>query len=186
MTMNNDFKETIASEESENNDDKLTPEEQKFLDMLDEGRPAPLEYDDSPSSSDSESGIVESAEENPESKRRVVLKILAYTVFVAAVVLGVYYFLPKQHKAPKPIENCHSIDELPPSVFADERYGAIMRDALDVYFKGNFTHCIEVLHPHLNKILDDRASNKNAQDALSLYIHRKLSSDSCLHTIQRG
>ena len=171
MTMNNDFKETIASEKSENNDDKLTPEEQKFLDMLDEGRPAPLEYDDSPSSSDSESGIVESAEENPESKRRVVLKILAYTVFVAAVVLGVYYFLPKQHKAPKTIENCHSIDELSPSVFADERYGAIMRDALDEYFKGNFTRCIEVLHPHLNKILDDRASNKNAQDALSLYIH---------------
>ncbi|MBQ7649657.1 MAG: hypothetical protein IJS15_01790, partial [Victivallales bacterium] len=169
--MDNDFKETIAPEESENNDGKLTPEEQKFLDMLDEGRPAPLEYEDSPAPSGSDNADIASSNDHSESKRVVVLKTLAYTVFVVAVILGVYYFFPKQHKGKRPIEHCHSIEELPTDTFADERYGALLRDALDSYFKGEFNRCIEVLHPHLNEILADRKSKAKAQEVLSLYVH---------------
>ncbi len=162
--MENDFKETIASEETEQDDGKLTPEEQKFLDMLDEGRPAPLEYDDSPAESASDESL-------SEPKGRAVLKILAYTVFLVAVILGVYYFFPKPHKVKKSIENYHSIDELPVEVFADEHYGSILRDALDAYFKGDYTKCVETIHPHLDEITEERKNNMKALDVLSLYIH---------------
>ncbi|MBO4344528.1 MAG: hypothetical protein J5833_02155 [Victivallales bacterium] len=158
--MKEDFKEAIAAGEGDNDDGKLTPEEQKFLAMLDEGRPAPLADDTS-----------ESDAVPQESTRLGILKILAYAVIVVAVIGGVYCFFPKQHIGKTPIERCHSIDEIPAEAFADERYGSIMHDALEAYFKGDFNRCVSAIHSQLSGIVADRQSNENAYDLLSLYIH---------------
>ena len=158
--MEEDFKETIATGEGENDDGKLTPEEQKFLAMLDEGRPAPLEED-----------TPEPNAAPQDSTRLGILKILAYTVIVVAVIGGVYYFFPKPHKGKTPVEHCHSIDEIPAETFADERYGQLMRSAMEAYLKGDFNRCVSVIHPKLHDIIADRQANENAYDILSLYIH---------------
>ena len=166
MTTDNDIKETIASEEDKHDDGKLTPEEQKFLDMLDEGRPAPLEYDDAPSHADSCLAGCFS-----EPIMRSILKMLLYSAFLVAVLLGVYYLFPKPRGLKKPIEQCQSIEELPADVLADKRFGEMMRYALEAYFKEDFTQCVAAIHPRLDEITAERDSNKNAEYALFLYIH---------------
>ena len=72
--MEEDFKEAKASPEENDDGGKLTPEEEKFLAMLDEDRPAPLE--DIDSSDDRENNSAEP----PEPPRRMFLKILLYTL----------------------------------------------------------------------------------------------------------
>ncbi len=163
--MDNDFKETIAPGEKKPDDGKLTPEEEKFLAMLDEDRPAPLDDDVSSTGDDM------SPQNSPESSKLGIVRILIYTILLVTIILGVYFLFPKKHDQKKPIVRCRSISDIPIETFADERYGEMMKEALDAYFRGDFTRCIAALHPHLNEIVADRKSNENAADALSLYLH---------------
>lgn len=162
--------ETEIKEAKAGSDDgELTKEEKSFLEMIDEGRPAPLEplEDEAvPVGTDDRSDT-----SGPKERRRSWLRLALSLILLVAVIAGVYFIFPKHHVVRKPITHLSSVEALPQELVTDPVYGESVKEAFASYISGDFTGCVMKLRPLLDNIFDDHLTNRNASDALGLYLH---------------